>query len=356
MTWRITTLGAAIREKAIDYLQLAGQQTVQRSANVEAIHYLTTALELLTTLPDTPERTYQELLLQTTLGPVWMATKGLAAPEVGKTYTRALELCHQVGETPKLFSVLVGLRRFYSLRAETHTARELGEQLLSLAQSAQDPILLLEAHGALGASLFNLGELVAARAHFEQGIAFYDSQQHRSHTFIYGIASRVFCPSYAAWALWSLGYPEQALQRSHEALTLAQEMSHPFNLALALDFAAVLHQHRQESQAVKERAEAAMTLSTEQGFPFWLAWGTVLWGWALAEQGQVEEGIDQMRQGLSAYRATGAEWARPYYLALLAEGYGKSGQAEEGLAVLAEALADGAQNWGAVSTRPSCIG
>ena len=106
-----------------------------------------------------------------------------------------------------------------------------------------------------------------------------------------------------------------------------------------MHFAALLHQFRREGQAAQERAEAVIALSTEQGFPFWLAWGTIVRGWALAEQGQGEEGIAQMRQGLAAWRATGAEMARPYCLALLAEAYGKVGQAEEGLTVLAEALA-----------------
>ena len=141
-----------------------------------------------------------------------------------------------------------------------------------------------------------------------------------------------------ALALWLQGYPAQALQSSHKALALAHELTHPFSLAFALYFAAVLHQLRQEGQAAQERLEAAITLSAEQGFSFWLASGTMVRGWALAEQGQGEERIAQMRQGLAAYRATGAETLRPYYLALLAEAYGKVVQVEEGLNTLAEAL------------------
>ncbi|HEV8715258.1 MAG TPA: adenylate/guanylate cyclase domain-containing protein [Candidatus Binatia bacterium] len=326
-------------QKAVDYLQLAGQQAARRSANAEAISHLTTALELLKTLPDTPERAQQELLLQTTLGPVWMITKGLAALEVGETYSQALELCQKVGETPQLFSVLVGLRRFYNVRAEYKMARELGEQILSLAQRAQDPALLLEAHGALGAALFQLGEFVPAREHLAQGITLYDFQQHRSHAFLYGLDPGVLCLSYVALALWFLGYPEQAIKRSHEALTLAQELTHPYSLAWALYFAAWLHQHRREENASQERAEAAIILSTEQGFALELARGTLLRGWTLAEQRQAEEGIKQIQQGMAAVRATGTELGRSYNLALLADAYGKTGQVEEGLAALAEALA-----------------
>ena len=325
-------------EKAVEYLKLAGQQEVQRSANAEAVSHLTAALELLKTLPDTPERTQQELTLQITLGFPLAAAKGQGAPEVERVYTRARELCQQVGETPQLFPVLFGLWRIYNFRSELQTARELAEELMSLARNAQDPALLLQAHRALGAALFYHGEVGASQAHLEQAITLYESQQHRSYAFLYGIDLGVYCLTFAAYALWLLGYPEQALKRVQEALTLAQGLSHPYSLAFALAHSALLHQYRREVQAAQEQAEAAIVVCTEQGFPYWLAMGTILRGWVLAEQGQEEEGIAQMRQGLAAYRATGAELRRPYYISLLAEAYGKEGQAEEALNTLAEAL------------------
>jgi predicted ATPase len=140
-------------------------------------------------------------------------------------------------------------------------------------------------------------------------------------------------------ALWSLGYPDQALQRSHEALTLAQELSNPFKLAYALNGAAGVHLRRGEWQAAQERAEALITLCAEQGFPQFLAYGTFNRGGALAAQGQVEEGIVQMQQGLAALRATGTELGRTAFLTGLAAAYGRVGQVEEGLSVVAEALA-----------------
>jgi predicted ATPase len=325
-------------QKAVKYLQLAGQQAAQRSANAEAITHLTIALELLKTLPDTPERAQQELTLQITLGTPLKATKGYAAPEVEKTYTRAWELCQQLWETPQLVQVLRGLAELHYVLAEFQTAYELGAQLLSLAQNGQDPTLLLEAHRALGALLSQLGEFGRARAYMEQGLALYDSHRHHPHTFRYGQDLGVSLWSHTARVLWLLGYPDQARKRSHEALALAQELSHPFSLAFALVWAARLHHFCREGQAVQERAEAAVALSTEQGFSLSLAHGTLLWGWALAEQGQGEEGIAQMRHGLAAFRATGAEGGRPYWLALLAEAYGKGGQVKEGLTALAEAL------------------
>ncbi len=126
---------------------------------------------------------------------------------------------------------------------------------------------------------------------------------------------------------------------SQKSITLAQKLSHPFSLAYALGHAARLHQFRREEHAIQERTEAAIALSTEQGFPFFLTQGVIFRGVVLAEQGWGHEGIAQIQQGIAAFRATGAELYRPYFLALLAEAYGKVEQAEEGLAVLAEALA-----------------
>lgn len=325
--------------KAVQYLHCAGRQAVQRSADAEAVTHLTTALALLETLPDAPERARQELALLITLGPAWMATKGHAAPEVEATYTRALMLCRQLGETIQLFPALVGLRTFYQVRGELPTARELGEQLLTMAQKAQDPALLVQAHRALGTSLLSLGELVPAQAQLEQVLALYDPGQHYSPAVFYGSEPGVAGLAFAALDLWLLGYPDQALARSQAALALAQTLSHPPVSATALIFAAELHLHRREAQPTRELAQAILALATEHGFPFWLAYGIILSGWALAEQGRTAEGIERMQEGLSAYRATGAELWRPHFLALLAEAYGKAGQAEAGLKTLAEALA-----------------
>src|SRR5262249_20662173 len=138
--------------------------------------------------------------------------------------------------------------------------------------------------------------------------------------------------------LWLLGYPDQALQRIHEALALAREMGHLSSLAYALDWAAMLHRFRWEVEAVQERTAAAITLSTEQGFALYVAWGTIVRGWALAEQGQGAEGTAQIHQGLAFSRASGIQAVLPYHLALLAEAYSKAGQGEEGLCMLTEAL------------------
>jgi len=295
-------------------------------------------LEVLKALLDTPERTHQELTLQLTLRDALVVVNGYTAPEVEKTVLRARELCKQIGETPQLFPVLFRLWGFYINRGELQTTRELAEQLMRLAQNVQDQYLLSVAHMALGCALFWLGELVSARPLLEQAIVLYDPQKHPRPT-VNMADPRVDCLSYLALILWQLGYPDQALQRSQEAVTLAAGLSHPFSQAYALGIAAWFHSVRREEPVARERAEAVMTLSTEQGFPYWLAFGTMVRGRALAEQGQREKGIAQMQQGLAALQAIGTEMARFSHLHWLAEVYGQVGRIEEGLAMLAEALA-----------------
>ena len=329
---------ARLGEHAIRYWQRASQRAIERSANLEAISHLTKGLEVLTTLPDSTERMQQEILLQTALASAYIAVRGGAAPEVERAYTRARELCQQTGDTAQLILVLGGLRRHYSQRAEYQRVRELGEQLLHLAQRQQDPVALLEAHLGLGLTLWDLGELTEARTHLEQGIVLYDRQQDRSLAFRHGRDPGVTSRYAAALVLWLLGYPSQALQRSHEAIRLAQELSHAYSLALALYWAAECHRYRREEQAAHERVEAAIALSTEQGFTQYLVRGTILRGGVLAAQGRSEMGIAQMRQGLAAFQTSGGGVSQPSFLALLAEAYGQGGQGEEGLRVLAEAL------------------
>jgi predicted ATPase len=290
------------------------------------------------TLPATPERSQQELTLHLTLGASLLAIKGPGAPEVVQTYARARQLCHHLEDPHQLFPALRGLWNYYNVRAEHRTAHELGEQLLALAQQAQNPAMLVAAHRALGTTLAYLGAATSAHTHLAQGMALYNPQQHRASVFLYGEDAGVTCRFHAARALWCLGYPDQGRVRNEEAVTLAQQSAHPFSLGFALSCAAICHQLCREGWTAQERAEAAIVLATEQGFPFWRAIGSLLRGWALAQQGQAREGLEQMHQGLRAFRATGAEVMRTYFLSLLVEAYGTMDQPAAGLTVLAEAL------------------
>ena len=329
---------AGLTEQAVPYWHKAGQSAIQRSAHVEAVAHLRQGLVLLATLPASPERLQRDVAIHIALGASLLATKGYAAPEVVQTYTDARQLCQHLEDPYQLFPVLRGLHIYYHVRAELQTAHTLSEQLLTLAQQVHDAAMLVAAHRALGVTLFQLGAVASAQTHFAQGIALYAPQQHRAAAFLYGDDSGVVCHSFAALTLWKLGYPDQGLARSQEAVTLAQQCAHPLSLSFALTFTAVFHQYRREVRATQERAEATSVLAMEQGFPLWVAVGSVLRGWALAQQGEAQEGIEQMHQGLRAHRGTGAALLRPYFLGLLAEAYGTLGEPEAGLTALAEAL------------------
>ncbi|HEV8716826.1 MAG TPA: hypothetical protein VGX03_28910 [Candidatus Binatia bacterium] len=324
-------------QRAVRYLERAGKNAIRRSTHAEATLLLTKGLELLKLLPDTPEQLQQEIRLQLALGWALMATKGFAAPEVATAFFRARELCRQVEDPHLLFSALNGEATFYMGRAELRTARDLAEQLLALAQHVQNHLFLQIAHQRLGEILYNLGELAPARFHLEQGIALCNSHPDRSLT-LPVTDSGVNCLVIVALVLCALGYPDQARQRSSEALRLAEALSYPPSQACAMACAIPLHLYRQEWQTAQEQAEALLTFSLEYGFPLRVAQGTINRGYVLVEQGYTEEGSAQIREGLATYEATGAKQDWPGYLSGLAWAYGKMGRTDEGVAMLTEAL------------------
>ena len=328
---------AGCAEQAVHYWQRAGEHASDRSAYVEAVSHVTAGIALLQPFPETPAHTQQALALYLALGAALIITKGQAAPEVEHAYTQAHALYQQGGETPELIPVLVGLWWFYLVRSQLQTAREIGETLLHLAQQTPDPALAVAAHYALGFTWFNLGVLPVARRHLEAGSARYRPDQRRALVFRIGQDLGVACQANAARTLWLLGYPEQALACLREALALAHGLSHSFSLAFAQCWAAFVAQMGRDASVVREHAEAAVALATAQGFPQWAAWGTTLGGWALAMQGQGEEGMAQVRQGITAWRAIGAVLNVPYLCTVLADVAAHLGHTEDGLQALAEA-------------------
>jgi tetratricopeptide (TPR) repeat protein len=340
---------AGVISKAVNNLLQAGSKAVQLSAHQEAIAHYHKGLELLKSLPETTQRAQQELALQMSLGVSLSASRGYADPEMGKAYGRARELCQQLGATPELVPVLTGLGGFYSLRAEYQIAREVYEEILDVAKQSADPTLLAIGHWGIGYLFVVEGKFEAGCDHLEQALSFYDSQQHRSLASIYYHDPGVSCLTWLSWGLWALGYPEKALQRSREALALAQELSHPFTTAFALGLAAVLHSFRREPQIAQDRAEAAVSLSEEWGFPFWLALGHTWHGWALVQQGRRDEGLDEMQAAIEFVRMSGARQPFPTCLIRFAEAHAKCGSAGEGLKLLAEAQAEFIESGGDVS-------
>ena len=326
-------------DKAVEYLYQAGKKATSRSATQEAIAYFEQALDVIKHLPDGKQTIEKAINIRVDLGPTLISMKGFGATEVEQNYARARVLCEQLGETPQIFPVLWGLARMHDVRGELRVGRELGGQLLTVAQRAQDPALLLEAHHTLWATLTILGELTSAWTHMEQGFALYDPHKHKHHAFLYGGHDPgVCCGGHAADVLGLLGYPDQALRRSQDALSLARELSHPSSIGHALSFAAWFHQLRGEREAVQARVAEGMALATEQGFSPRRKQADFLQGWLLVEQGHREVGIAQMIAARAAGRAPASGRWDAHIAALLADTYGKEGQTAEGLRVVNEEL------------------
>ena len=327
-------------QTAVEYWVKAGQQAVHRFADREAVGHLEKGLSVLLTLPDSPERARLELTLQTSLGPALMATKGYAAPAVGEAYRRARDLCQQLKDITQLFPVVWGLWMYHLVRAEHEAANAMTKQLLGVAQTTGDPDLALEAHFAVGLSTFYCGELPAAREHLEQAISAYDPDRHSELASTYGgLDPGVCCLEYVAWTLWLLGYPDQALQRADEAQSLAKRGANLYTQTRSLYWDSLLRQFTGQWDVLRERIEVAISMATEHGFALVLAVGPIMRGWALVTEGQAEEGIRQISQGLERYRATGAGFQLPHLMTPLIEAYKKIEQPEEGLTTLAEAQA-----------------
>jgi class 3 adenylate cyclase/predicted ATPase len=329
---------AGLHDRAIEYWQRAGQLATERSADLEAIAHLTRGLELARMLPERVLSARRELKLQVALGEPLVAVKGYGSPEAGATYARALELCRELGDSLHLFPAIFGLWHFYYGRAAFHRARDLGDELLGFAERCADPLLLVAAHQALGQSLYNLGEFAAARLQLEQARAGFGLKQDRSPHTRYGVAPEVQRMASLAQLLLCLGYPDQALQRSREAIDLARQLRHPHSLACSMYFAIRVHLLRGETRDADALAEAALALSTKHGFTLWTALIVFMQGWSLCRQGQITDGIARMRTGHEDAMATGHQAARPMFCSLFAETYGQIGRLHEGWQMLWEAL------------------
>jgi predicted ATPase/class 3 adenylate cyclase len=328
---------AGLAAPAIDYWLRAGQRAIARSAMTEALAQLRNGLNLLAGLPEA-DRSRRELDLQVALGVAVMATRGWAAPEAGRANARARELCEQIGATAQLWPALYGQWVFHGVRAEHNAAREVADEFLRRAQDHQEASATVVAHRISGTGAFWRGEVAAARTHLERTLAVYDPERHRSLAFLYVQDPRVAALSALSWTLLALGYPEQARERSREALDAASELAHLNTLAYALLFACFFEQFRGAGREAQDRAEALVELSTEQNFPHFLAAASMIRGWALTQSGEAETGLAQLQHGLPSWRATGAGLYEPYFLGLQGEVHGRSGAVQEGLDLVAKAL------------------
>jgi len=335
---------AGVNDKAVEYLLEAADQAKLLSANEEAINHLTKGLDLLHGFPIESKRLSQELAIQISLGAPLVATKGYAAPEVESTFERARDLCEQIGEIEQLAPALWGLSAFYQVRAKHLVANELAQQILALAQSGENNDLLLVGHWTAGITQTHLGEFSLARDHLEKALEIYNGDRHLAFTYLYGQNPGVTCLNYLALNLWILGYPDEALEKCEQAISLANDISHPFSQSFAHGMVSLHHALKKDSEAASYHSEETIRLSKESGFPFLMALGLIIRGWARADMGKPGIAINLMRKGIETMEKIGAEIGRPLFLSLLAEGYCKAEQNDEGLAVTIEALDTAGRN------------
>jgi DNA-binding winged helix-turn-helix (wHTH) protein/predicted ATPase len=325
--------------RAVIYLLQAGRTAVRRSALAEAGRNFARALKLVDSLPASKERDEHELALRIGMGGVLMATRGWGAPEVEAVYLRASELCRKLGDVPEVFPALWGLWLFYWGRGSIERARELADNLLSLARQLNDPALLLQAYHALWATSFSLGEMRAVHHYAAEGIALYVRDQHFALAPSYGNHDAAVCArAFDGRALALLGDLDAATRSSDTAIALGRQLGHAFTLALALVFAAGVHQFRRNAAMAARYAAEAVALCREHSFPLVLAWALTLEGWAAVETAATDAGMGLIEDGLTRARATGSEQFRPHLLGLAAAAHLRRGSLLEGLACVEEAL------------------
>jgi predicted ATPase len=324
--------------QAVHYWQHVGDNAARRNAHHDAIAALRKGLALLAILPESRERLQRELTLQLALAELLRAMQGPGSPDVGDVYTRAYTLCRQVGETPRLPRVLWGLSQFHVTQGQVATADEMAQQLLDLVQRQRDTEFVVEGHFVIGTTASDRGEFLAARVHLEHSCRLSETAPSPTVTLRGGFVRGVPPRTSLARVLWALGYADQARQRCQEALALARQGEHLPSLAYAECFVAHVCQCCRDVAATQAHADALMALAAAQGWPLRAEQGRILRGWALAMQGEAAAGVALLRQGLAS-PDVGPTLLRPHWLALLAEAYGRAGQPEDGLQVLAEAVA-----------------
>ena len=318
-------------QKAVDYLQLAGQQAVQRSANAEAITHLTSALELLSTLPDTAERAAGELSLLLLRAVPLIAMQGYSSLTVRNSYERAHQLSEQITDAFQLFRALWGMALFYTNASENRIASQLMKKCLTLAELQQNPSLLLQSHFFTGALLHWFGELSTAETHLKRAIELYEFERDRSLAFVCGVDPGMASLAYRALNLWYLGYPDQALKQAYEAVILAERVVHPLSQCFAQSYVALVHFLRGEAQAAHKQTIELSRLAEEQLFQHYRHMAMLFRGITLVAQGSIEEGEQLALTASAALRQAGASGGRPFLLSFLAEVSRKAGHLEEGL-------------------------
>ena len=332
-------LEAGIVPKAIDYIQKAGERAVRLSANDEAIIHFKKALELLLKLPEIPERDQQELSLQLAITIPTMASKGAGAPEMGQAMLRAKELCEKIGESPQLFRAFVQLATYHCFaRAEYRMALKLQEKIVRIADQTGDPLQRAISSFVTIWSFLNVGEFQKTVDMASEMNAMYDPDKHGFLAYLFGFDLGVINRGFGAWALWFLGYPDQAKSQYEKAIEHARQLDHAHTLAFALVGACELSWFLRDEEGVKRYLDELTSISCEKGFIYWLAHAIFYQGERLVFEGKFKESVAEMRRGLDMMLATGTLTCFTRLLARMADACLKMGEVDEGLAAIGEAI------------------
>jgi predicted ATPase len=329
---------AGMVEKSVACWGKAGHNSAARSAMVEAAAQFQRGLSQLARLPDTAERQRWELELRSSLGAVFLAVKGQAAPETGQAYGRARELWEQLGSPAEFLQIPFAQSLHHMVRGELSLAQRLATDLLRLSRQRNDSAGLALGHFSSGRTLMSSGRFAESRSHLEAGLAHYNPMLHSSLVDHAAHRPDVHAQAELAIVLFGLGYPDRALARSNAAIGEARRLAHPPTLALSLALGTILLSVVGDNAGLTERTDQLIAVTTEQGFPRWRAMGTICRGWLKVKKGDVAEGISLLRSGSDAYRATGAKTWMAHYIGLIAAAAEIAGQIEEAVTLLDDAL------------------
>jgi predicted ATPase len=329
---------AGLIEKSVACWGKAGRRSAARSTILEAATQLQKGLEQLALLPDSPERQRQKLEFRSVLSAALQAIKGYAAPETGEAYARALELWEKLGSPSEFLQVPYGQSLYHVARGEIDLALSLDESLVRLSQQRNDAAGLVLAHLSSGRHLHPAGRFTRSRSHLEEVLSLYNPTSHHSRVHETVVHPQVATQAYMGNVLFCLGFPDQALARSHTVVAEDRRLAHLPSLAASLVYGARLHSLAGNSAALDELADELVAVTTERGFRHWGSQGAIYRGWAKVENGCVSEGLSSLRSGSSAYRATGAEVWTTHHMALLAKACEIAGQIQEALTLLDKAL------------------
>src|SRR5437764_6369772 len=324
--------------RALRHLLQAAENAIARSAHHEAANLAGRGVEILKFVPESAERDKQEMRLRMMLTVSLMAIKGFVSAEAEEMNAGGRELFWRYGPSPELFYMLWTLNLYRQFSGEMHSSLEIAYQIMQLAEDLKDDALIMQAHRALGAVLVLLGRCGEALEHIEKGTAFCAAHQNHGYSVFVVLDSKVMFECFAALALLALGRLDQSAGRLSAGLELARELGHPQTLVVAQHVAAQIHQIRGEAALAYELAKQATDLAEEYGLELWRAYGIIEMGWAEAELGNLQAGIEQMQRGLALHEAMGSKLRSPYFLGLLADQLAKAGRVEEGLATISKAI------------------